>query len=793
MLRIFAHRPEDDVDAELRFHLDERIAELLAQGASSEIARATAAQEFGDVDAVRTRLHGIDRRIADHRRRAEWWERLAQDARIALRSFGRSPAFSAAVVLILALGIGLSAAVFTVADATLIRRLPVRDQNRIVVLWGEGRSRSDLPIVRSEAREFARRTHSLEQVALVSYYGAIDRPIRERENLSRLRQVLVSGDFFDVLGVHPTLGRALHADDDVAGAAHAIVLSYSAWQRRFGGSSVHGRQLSTYDDSTAFTIVGVMPQGFEYPSGTDYRAAGAATVAARNPLFNHLHLIGRLKSGATAANARDDLTSFLGRTDGPASEHAFHSVVHTLPQLVLGDTRPALLAFAAAAALLLLFTCTNVRNLLLVRGLAREREIGVRSALGGSRARIIAQLLVESSLLATMGGALGVALAAIAVRAFTALAPPGLPRLDEIRLNATALAGAVAITALATPLFALAPALAASRVDLHRALRADARQSARRGSRRMSELLAGGQVALAVVILSTAGLLTRTLVKLQGAELSFTPSHLLIGELSVAANSFDTEAKQVAMLDRLVPRLAGIPGVTSVSPMVAIPFSGSHGWDGTPSAEGQSATEIASNPMLNMDRVSPAYFTALGIPIVCGRGFADSDGENAPGVVVISQSTARHFWPNEIAVGKRMFFGSGDTVTVVGVVPDTRYRDLRDARPSIYFPLHQQTFFPVPMTLAIRTLGPPADMVPTIRRVLRESEPGVALASAAPFETFLRAPLAQPRLNAFLLAVFAGAAVTLAAIGLFSVVATMVRQRTVNSGSAWHSARTHET
>jgi predicted permease len=712
-------------------------------------------------------------------------DQVLHDIRFAVRVFGKSRGFAAAAVLTLALGIGLSTAVFTVADALLIRRLPVRDQDRIVVLWGEGHGRADWPLSLREAREFARRTHALEAVAFVSYYGATDKPIREGDHVSRVRQALVSGDFFDVLGVHPALGRALRPADDVPGAAHAIVLSYSAWQRRFGGDPrILGRRLLTHDDGTTFTVVGVMPQGFDYPAGTDYWAAGTATARQGNALYNDLHVVARLKPGATVSNARGDMTAFLGRPEAPSWEHDFRGAVHTLPQLVLGDTKPALLVFAAAAALLLLITCINVANLLLVRGLARAREIAVRTALGGSRGRIVAQLLTESAVLAVAGGALGVAVATAAAQGFVAFAPPGVPRLDEVHLNAAALLGAVTITAAAMLVFAVAPAAVASRVDPQRVLRADARQSASRRSRLVSETLVAGQVALALLVLSAAGLIARSLVNLEGAKLSFDPSHLLIGELSVPFNAFNTEAGQRALLDQLLPRLAGIPGVAAVSPVVAVPFSGSHGWDGALFAAGQSSEEIASNPMLNMDRVAPTYFATFGIPIVRGRGLADSDREGTPAVVVISETAARHFWPGGDPIGKRLFMGSKavDTLTVVGVVPDTRYRDLRDARPSIYFPLHQASFLPVPMALAIRASGEPAALVPAIRRVLEETAPGVDLASAAPFDAFLAVPLAQPRLNAFLLAMFAGAAMVLAAVGVFGVVATMVRQRTREFG-----------
>jgi putative ABC transport system permease protein len=713
-------------------------------------------------------------------------DRLLQNIRVSIRTLSRTPGFVLTATLTLALGIGLATAVFTVADALLLRRLPVRDQDRIVVLWGARRERAfDYPLGIDDAREFARRTRSLERVAFFPYEGAWRSAIRDGDRISRLRSALVSGEFFAVLGARPVLGRALRPADDAWGASPVAVLSYNAWQQRFGGDAhILGRQIVTYTDNVAHTIVGVMPQGLDYPRGVDVWAPIMRAIPPKSLAFAAVYLIARLAPGRAATDARDELTAFYARAEASPWARDTHGVAHSLAQLVLGDTKPALLVFSVAASLLLLITCSNVANLLLVRGLARVREIAVRSALGAGRGQIVKQLLTENALLAVAGGALGLAVAAGAVRLFVAFAPPDVPRLDEIQVNAIALAGAVGITGIAMLIFALAPAIITSRVELERVLRSDTRQSASRRSRLTTEVLVAGQVALALLVLSAAGLIVRSLIKLQRADLSFESSGLLIADLTMRGDLLDDAKKQAAVLERLLPELAALPGVSAVSPVVAAPFSGNGGWDGRPAAEGQSSEQAGANPMLNMEVATPDYFRTLGVPIIRGRGFTDADRAGASGVVIVSQSTARHYWPGADPIGKRLRMGEklDQVFAVVGVVPDTRYRDLRDARPSIYFPL-RQSFFPfAPWTLAIRTTGSPVDVVPAIQRVISKSVPGVALVSAAPFGTFLDGPLAQPRLNALLLAVFAGAAVALAAVGLFGAMATMVRQRTRELG-----------
>ncbi len=351
-----------------------------------------------------------------------------------------------------------------------------------------------------------------------------------------------------------------------------------------------------------------MPEGLDYPKGTDFWAPVVPSLSPDALSLMAFYVIGRLAPGASSASAANELTTFLRRPDAPSWQAQLHGVATSWPRLVVGDVRPALFAFAAAAGLLLLITCINVATLLVVRGVTRVREVAVRSALGATRTRIGQQLLTENTLLAIAGGGLGLAVAAGAVRLFVAFAPPDLPRLGEVHLNTTALAGALAITAVTVLLFGLATAILTSRLEHQAVLRSDWGHSATRRSRIGTEALVAAQLALALLVLAAAGAITRSLINLQRADLSLIPSHLLIGELALQSELLASPEKQRAMLNQLMPRLEAIPGVRGVSPVVAVPFSESGGWDGKPTAEGQSPEEAAANPMLNMEVVAPGYF-----------------------------------------------------------------------------------------------------------------------------------------------------------------------------------------
>ena len=707
--------------------------------------------------------------------------------RIALRSLARARGFSAAAILTLALGIGLTTAVFTIADALLLRKLPIREQDRVVVvagITGDGKT-TNYPSSVQGAQEFVRGSRALGSAAFYTYEGATSKPMKSGDVITPLRRALVSGNYFALLGANPIMGRALRAEDDVSGAPPVMVLSYRAWHERFAAdSNIVGRRVDLYDEGIAYTIVGVMPQGLDFPRGVDAWAAMFAAIPVKNIPYVSLNVIGRLATGATVETAASEMTRFWNRDGADAFEREMRGGAAPLAELVIGDTKPAVLAFAAAAILLLLITCVNVANLLLVRGLRRTRETAVRIALGASPGRVVVHVLAENAVLAVAGGVLAIVVATVAVQLFVNFAPASLPRVDEISLNGLALLVTVGTTVFAMLVFTLVPAWLAGRVSGADTLRSGTRGTGTRFSRLFSEGLVVSQVALALLVLSASMLVGRSLMNLQRAELSFDAAPLVVAELSLRADRYDSAPTQLAMLSTLVAAVQAIPGVSGVTPVVAVPFS-AIGWDATPSAEGQTAEQGSSNPLLNMELASPDYFRTLGMKVVDGRAFDDADREGSSPVAMLSESAAKQYWPRESAIGKRLFMGSGAarrTFAVVGVVPDTRYRDLRNARASIYFPL-RQSFFPfAPTTLVIRTNTSLATIAPALRGAVHDNAPGVVVARVTPFAAFLDAPRAQPRLNAMLLAVFASASVLLASIGLFGVMATMVQQRTREFG-----------
>ena len=703
---------------------------------------------------------------------------LLADLRHALRRLRRAPTFAVTAVLILGIGIGMATAMFTIFHAVVLRKLPVRDPDRILVLWTLRDPTVELPLDVNEVDELRRESRTLKDVAGFVHWGAQAVPLTQGDRPIVLKQAMVTAGFFDVLGARPVLGRLLQAEDGVEGAAPVAVISYQAWQRDFGGDPrVLGRRLTTTQDQTSYAIVGVTPPGLDFPVGTDYWI--------RPRPFDLIDVVARLAPNATPSSAQSEFFSIARQLDHERRAPAYPTgaAVRTLPQAVLGDAKPILVALTAAVTLLLLIVCVNVGNLLLLRASLRAPEIVIRRALGASSRQIGRLLVAESALLATAGGALGLVCAGGLLHILLAFAPAQVPRTDVIRLAGTPVDVAAGVTLLAVMLFGVLPALLAARGDLAFLLRIDSRSGTEtRRRRRFRQSLVASQVALAVVMLAGAGLLVRSLQHLERLDLGYDADHLSIVELAVPFAKYDSDQKIFAMFDDLYGRLRAVPGVTALTPLLYAPFLGANLMQVTPVLDGQSEAAVDVNPPVPLEGGGIEYFRTFGIPILRGRGFLPSDRESAPKIVVVSEAVARRLWPGQDPVGKRFrFLGGdpGDWRTVVGVAGDVRFRRLKEATPTIYLPWHQLITFG---TFAVRTRDALGSVLPAVRRTVREFDPQIDVWDARTMDDYLAKPLAQPRLSTLLLSVFGLVGLLLAAIGLYGIVASTVQERTRELG-----------
>lgn len=705
-------------------------------------------------------------------------DRSVYDLRMALRGLLRAPTFTITAVLILGLGIGMSAAMWTVFDAVLLRRLPVTDQNRIVLPRVLDQAGVDAALSVSEVDQLQGMSRTMRSLSAVAHAGAYAAPLMDGDRQVHMAGSQVYGNLFEVLGVRPVLGRLLRAEDD--STSHVMVLSYGAWQRQFGGDpSVLGHQLRQTWLPVPYTIVGVAPPGLDYPVGSEYWVP--------LPFPQSMNVVARLAPGTLPEAARAEFLSIMQRLDrqqrSPANVRS--ADIRTLTAAVLGNVRPALAVVAAAVGLLLLIACVNVGNLLLLRSATRSREFAIRRALGATHGALVRQLIAESVLLGAAGGIFGLLFAGAALRALIAAAPRQLPRLDEVGLAGAPIAASAAIVLFCVFVFGLLPAVTAVDRNPASPLRVDTRSgSATRRRRIVRQLLVASQVALALVMLAGAGLLARSLQRLTTIDLGLRADHLSIIDLSIPRNKLGSppeEEKLFGVLDAVAPPLAAVRGVTALTPIIMPPLMGPNFWTGVWQADWQSAAQAQTNPMTAYEGGGPDYFRTFGIPIVRGRGFLDSDRKGAPNVVVVSEAVAQHYWPNQDPIGKRirMSYDREPWRTVVGVSGESRFRALREATPMIYMPQRQSYWQGM---IAVRTTADINTLLPVIRRTISEADPGVMVWTARAMDEYLGVQLAQPRLSALLLSAFGLVALVLAAIGLYGVMASAVRQQTREIG-----------